>query len=334
MMDAIDPNDKRVIDGHTDVNQLMPFKYHWAWRDFLDAQKNHWTPLDISMSEDIADYPDLRPPEKHVYDNVMATLSTMDIMAMRNIGLAVMEKVTAPEIQVYMGRQVDEECIHTWAYSHCIETLNLPQYEIYNRYRVVPEIRQKMELAKSMLDPICDTSLDTTVEDDLRQFLLSYMFFAGVFEGMWFYGGFTPIFALQRMGKMRRTAEQLQYIMRDEAMHVAFGMRTIRAIMEEKNYRPPEEEVQRMFINSYKSEAVYADYILQDPILGYNADLHKAQMRFLGNRRLKQLGYNPVDDSPNPVPWLDEQVNIKKEKNFFETKVTEYQSGSALEWEK
>jgi len=333
MMEAIDPNDKRVIDGKTDVNQLMPFKYHWAWRDFLDAQKNHWTPLDISMSDDIADYPKLSPDEKHIYDNVMATLSTMDIMAMRNIGLAVMEKITAPEIQIYMGRQVDEECIHTWAYSHCIETLNLPQYEIYNRYRVVPEIRQKMEMAKSMLDPICDTSLDTMKEDDLCQFLLSYMFFAGIFEGMWFYGGFTPIFALSRIGKMRRTAEQLQYIMRDEAFHVAFGMRTIRAIMEEKDYRPPEEMVQNMFIKSYQAEAIYADYILQNPILGYNADMHKGQIRYLGNRRLKQLGYNPIDNAPNTVPWLDEQVNINKEKNFFETKVTEYQSGSALMWE-
>ena len=93
------------------------------------------------------------------------------------------------------------------------------------------------------------------------------MFFAGVFEGMWFYGGFTPIFALQRIGKMRRTAEQLQYIMRDEAMHVAFGMRTIRAIMEEKDYRPPEDLVQRMFIDSYKAEAIYADYIFKTQFL-------------------------------------------------------------------
>jgi ribonucleoside-diphosphate reductase beta chain len=333
-MKAINPDEKRVIDGYSDVNQLMPFKYNWAWRDFLDAQKNHWTPLDISMSEDISDYPKLSEDEKHVYDNVMATLSTMDIMAMRNIGLAVMEKVTAPEIQVYMGRQVDEECIHTWAYSHCIETLGMPQFDIYNRYRVVPEIRQKMEMAKAMLDPVCNTSLDTTTEEGLLQFLLSYMFFAGVFEGMWFYGGFTPIYSLQRMGKMRRTAEQLQYIMRDEAMHVAFGIRTIRTIMEEKGYRPPQEDVQRMFIDSYKSEAIYADYIMRNPILGYSADVHKAQCRFLGNRRLKQLGYDAIDDAPNPVPWLDEQINIKKEKNFFETKVTEYQSGSALEWEK
>jgi len=332
-MDAIDSSDKRVIDGHSDVNQLMPFKYHWAWRDFLNAQKNHWTPLDISMSEDIADYPKLNPDEKHIYDNVMATLSTMDIVAMRNIGLAVMEKITAPEIQIYLGRQVDEECIHTWAYSYCIETLGLPQYEIYNRYRVVPEISQKMELARSMLDPICNTTLDTMTEEGLCQFLMSYMFFAAVFEGMWFYGGFTPIFALQRMGKMRKTAEQLQYIMRDEAFHVAFGIRTIKTIMEEKNYRPPEEEVQKMFIKSYQVEAIYADYIMQTPILGYSADMHKAQIRYLGNRRLKQLGYEPIDEIENPVPWLDEQVNIKKEKNFFETKVTEYQSGSALKWE-
>ena len=151
------------------------------------------------MGDDIADYPKLKPNEKHIYDNVMASLSTMDIMAMRNIGLAVMEKITAPEIQAYMGRQVDD--------------------------------------------------------------------------------------------------------------------------------------VQRMFIMCYQAEVVYADYIMQNPILGYSADVHKVQMRYLGNRRLKQLGYKPIDDSPNPVPWLDEQVNINKEKNFFETKVIEYQSGSALDWE-
>ena len=143
----VNPEDKRVINGQTDINQLAPFKYPWAWNFFLNANKNHWTPLDINMAQDVTDYRHkLTLEEKHVYENVLSYLTTSDILAMRNIGLAVMEKMSAPELQIYQARQVYEESLHTWTYQHCIETIGLNQSEIYNRYRVVPEINQKMTL--------------------------------------------------------------------------------------------------------------------------------------------------------------------------------------------
>ena len=144
----INPDDKRVVNGQTDINQLAPFKYPWAWTFFLNANKNHWTPLDINMAQDVTDYRHkLTLEEKHVYENVLSYLTTSDILAMRNIGLAVMEKMTAPELQIYQARQVYEESLHTWTYQHCIETIGLNQSEIYNRYRVVPEINQKITMA-------------------------------------------------------------------------------------------------------------------------------------------------------------------------------------------
>lgn len=134
VMLPINPEDKRVVNGQTDVNQLAPFKYPWAWEFFLNANKNHWTPLDVNMSQDVHDYHHkLTVEEKHLYENVLAYLTTSDILAMRNIGLAVMEKMTAPELQIYQARQVYEEAMHTWTYQHCIETLGLDQSEIYNR---------------------------------------------------------------------------------------------------------------------------------------------------------------------------------------------------------
>lgn len=148
----VNADDKRVVNGLTDVNQLAPFKYPWAWEYFLNANKNHWTPLDINMTSDISDYNHkLTLEEKHVYTNVMSYLTTSDILAMRNIGLAVMEKMTAPELQIYQARQVYEEALHTWTYQHCIETIGLDQSEIYNRYRVVPEINQKIQLAPRII---------------------------------------------------------------------------------------------------------------------------------------------------------------------------------------
>jgi len=219
--------DKRVINGLTDINQLAPFRYPWAWEFFLNANRNHWTPLDINMSRDVEDYHHrLTTEERHVYENVLAYLTTADILAMRNVGLAVMEKMSAPELQIYQARQVYEEALHTWTYQHCIESIGLDQGEIYNRYRVVPAIQRKIAIANRRLDSVLRADIDLHDPAELDNFLLAYVFFAAVFEGGWFYNGFSPIFALQRRGLMTGTAEQLQYIMRDEVLHCAFGIRT------------------------------------------------------------------------------------------------------------
>lgn len=326
--------DKRVINGDFDINQLAPFKYPWAWEYFLNANKNHWTPLDINMAGDIFDYKyKLTDDEKHVYENVLAYLTTSDILAMRNIGLAVMEKMTAPEIQIYQARQIYEEALHTWAYQHCMETLGFDQGEIYNRYRVVPAINNKIQIANKRINSILRSDIDLKDPDELHNFVLAYIFFAAIFEGCWFYNGFSPIFALQRRGLMKGTAEQLQYIMRDEIMHAGFGIRVISQIIIENNVKLDLVAVREMWDEAEAAEAVYADYILRNPILGYSSEDHIEQFRFIANRRARQLNLQePYPNAKNALPWLDEQANISKEKNFFETRVMEYQSGG-LNWD-
>jgi ribonucleoside-diphosphate reductase beta chain len=331
----VNPDDKRVINGMTDINQLAPFKYPWAWTYFLNANKNHWTPLDINMAQDVHDYRHkLTLEERHVYENVLSYLTTSDILAMRNIGLAVMEKMSAPELQIYQARQVYEEALHTWTYQHCIETIGLDQGEIYNRYRVVPEINQKIQLANSRLNSVLRSDIDLKDPAELENFVMSYAFFAGIFEGCWFYNGFSPIFALQRRGLMKGTAEQLQYIMRDEVMHASFGIRVVKQIIKEENLVLDPAKIQTMFEEAEAAEVAYASYILRDPILGYSKEDHIGQFRFIANRRATQMGFaEPFPSAEAALPWLDEQANMKKEKNFFETKVTEYQTGGALSWD-
>lgn len=331
----VNVDDKRVINGLADVNQLAPFKYPWAWEFFLNANKNHWTPLDINMAQDVHDYHHkLTTEERHVYENVLAYLTTSDILAMRNIGLAVMEKMSAPELQIYQARQVYEESLHTWTYQHCIETIGLNQQEIYNRYRVVPAINGKIRYANNILDTVCRSDINLRDSDELENFVMSYIFFAGIFEGSWFYNGFSPIFALQRRGLMKGTAEQLQYIMRDEVMHASFGIRVAKQIMLEEQVTIDPQKIQAMFEEAESKEAAYAHYLLPQPILGYSADQHIQQARFVMNRRAVQLGFDePFPGTENALPWLDEQANMRKEKNFFETRVTEYQTGAALKWD-
>jgi len=332
----INPDDKRIINGMTDINQLAPFKYPWAWEYFLNANRNHWTPLDINMAQDVHDYHHkLTLEERHVYENVLAYLTTSDILAMRNIGLAVMEKMSAPELQIYQARQVYEEALHTWTYQHCIETIGIDQSEIYNRYRVVPEINRKIQIANRRLDASLRHDIDLRNRDDLHEFLMSYIFFAGIFEGCWFYNGFSPVFALQRRGLMKGTAEQLQYIMRDEVLHASFGMRVAKQIIHEENIQPDPQALREMWDEAEAAETGYAGYLLADPILGYSKEDHIDQFRFIANRRARYLNL----EEPFPeikeaaLPWLDEQANLRKEKNFFETRVTEYQTGGALNWD-
>ncbi|MDR0634191.1 MAG: ribonucleotide-diphosphate reductase subunit beta [Azoarcus sp.] len=327
--------DKRVVNGRGDINQLAPFKYSWAWEFFLKANRNHWTPTEINMAQDVQDYHHkLTLPERHMFENVLAYLTTSDILAMRNIGLAVMEKMTAPELQIYQARQVFEESLHTWTYQHCIETLNLDQQDIYNRYRVVPAIHGKIALANRRLEKILVSDLDLTDREILHEFVLSYLFFAGIFEGCWFYNGFSPIFALQRRGLMKGTAEQFQYIMRDEVLHCAFGLRVIRELMREENLQLDPRAVAELWLEADAAEEAYARYILREAILGYSADLHMGQFRFVANRRARQMGLpEPFPGATATLPWLDEQANLRKEKNFFETRVTEYQTGGSLAWE-
>lgn len=326
--------EKRIVNGSGDLNQLAPIKYQWAWQDYLNANKNNWTPLEVPMGPDVYCFKHkLSEDEKHVFTTVLSYLSTSDIIAMRNIGLAVMEKITAPEIQQYLGRQVFEETLHTWTYQHCMETLGLDQTELYSRYLRIPEINVKIQLSNKYLKAACELK---SLKDrkDLQDFLHSYFFFAAIFEGTWFYHGFTPIFSMQRRQLMTAASEQLQYIMRDEVMHFGFGLKVIRGIMEEENIDLDIAFIHTMCHEAREAEHIYIKHVLRNPILGYNVDLHMQQFDHILNRRCKQLHVPlPFADVPASIPWLDEQVAINKEKNFFETRVTEYQTGGALKFD-
>jgi ribonucleoside-diphosphate reductase beta chain len=199
---------------------------------------------------------------------------------------------------------------------------------------VVPEINKKIQITNRRLSSILRADIDLRDPDELQNFVMAYIFFAAIFEGCWFYNGFSPIFALQRRGLMKGTAEQLQYIMRDEVLHASFGIRVVKQIILEENLTLDPQALRDMWDEAEAAEIGYASYILRDPILGYSKEDHIGQFRFMANRRARQLGIEePYPGAEATLPWLDEQANLRKEKNFFETRVTEYQTGGALKWD-
>ncbi|MGH7816692.1 MAG: ribonucleotide-diphosphate reductase subunit beta [Candidatus Binatia bacterium] len=332
--------DKRIINGTADVNQLVPFKYKWAWEKYLSGCANHWMPQEINMSRDIATWKDpngLSEDERLVVKRNLGFFVTADSLAANNIVLGTYRHITAPECRQYLLRQAFEEAIHTHAYQYIVESLGLDEGEIFNAYHEISSIRDKDEFLIPFIDTLTDPSFKTGTPQNDQKLLKSLIVFACIMEGMFFYVGFAQILALGRQNKMTGAAEQYQYILRDESMHCNFGIDLINQIkMENPHLWSAQfcEEVRELIRKGVELEYRYAEDTMPRGVLGLNAPMFKEYLRFIANRRCQQIGLDPLfPGATNPFPWMSEMIDLKKEKNFFETRVTEYQTGGALSWE-
>ncbi len=332
--------DKRAINGQTDVNQLVPFKYHWAWDKYLAGCANHWMPQEIAMSRDIAQWKDpraLSADERLIIKRNLGFFTTADSLAANNIVLGTYRHITAPECRQYLLRQAFEEAIHTHAYQYIVESLGLDEAEIFNAYHEIPSIRAKDEFLIPYINALTDASFQTGTPTADQQLLRSLIVFACMMEGLFFYVGFVQILALGRQNKMPGAAEQYQYILRDESMHCNFGIDLINTIKQENPHLWTlafRSEISELMQQAVELEYQYAEDTMPRGILGLNAPMFKEYLRFIANRRLQQIGLDALFPGVgNPFPWMSEMIDLKKEKNFFETRVTEYQTGGALSWD-
>jgi ribonucleoside-diphosphate reductase beta chain len=336
----VNASDKRMINGQTDVNQLVPFKYHWAWDKYLAGCANHWMPQEVSMSRDIAQWKDstaLTEDERLIVKRNLGFFTTADSLAANNIVLGTYRHITAPECRQYLLRQGFEEAIHTHAYQYIVESLGLDEGEVFNAYQEVASIKAKDDFLIPFINTLTDPAFKTgTIEAD-QQLLRSLIVFACIMEGLFFYVGFVQILALGRQNKMQGAAEQYQYILRDESMHCNFGIDVINTIKLENPHLWTitfREEIKHLIQQGVELEYQYAEATMPRGVLGLNAAMFKEYLRFIANRRCTQIGLDAMYPSAtNPFPWMSEMMDLKKEKNFFETRVTEYQTGGALSWD-
>lgn len=336
----VNASDKRMINGQTDVNQLVPFKYHWAWDKYLAGCANHWMPQEVSMSRDIAQWKDstaLSDDERLIVKRNLGFFTTADSLAANNIVLGTYRHITAPECRQYLLRQGFEEAIHTHAYQYIVESLGLDESEVFNAYQEVASIKAKDDFLIPFINILTDPEFKTGTPEADQQLLRSLIVFACIMEGLFFYVGFVQILALGRQNKMQGAAEQYQYILRDESMHCNFGIDVINTIkLENPHLWTVEfrEEIKTLMQRGVELEYQYAEATMPRGVLGLNATMFKEYLRFIANRRCTQIGLDVLyPGATNPFPWMSEMMDLKKEKNFFETRVTEYQTGGALNWE-
>ncbi|WP_116114837.1 ribonucleotide-diphosphate reductase subunit beta [Amycolatopsis ruanii] len=338
--ERVSVDDKAMINARADVNQLLPLKYHWAWEKYLAGCSNHWMPTEVAMQADIALWksPDgLTEDERRMVKRNLGFFATAESLVANNLVLAVYRQITNPECRQYLLRQAFEEAVHTHTFQYICESLGLDEGELFNAYREVPSITDKdawaLKYTRNLENPDFATGTAAADQDFLRDLVAFYV----VFEGMWFYTGFAQILSLGRRNKMVGIAEQFQYILRDESIHLNFGIDCINQIkIENPHLWSPEfqAEVREMLTEACELEVAYARDTMPRGMLGLSAALCEQYLRFITDRRAQQLGLAPIfGENENPFPWMSEAMDLRKEKNFFETRVTEYQTGGSLAWD-
>ena len=331
---------KAMINCRADLNQLVPFKYDWAWQKYLNGCANHWMPQEINMTADIALWKNpegLSEDERIIVKRSLGFFSTADSLVANNLVLAIYRLITNPECRQYLLRQAFEEAIHTHAYQYCIESLGMDEGEIFNMYHEVPSVARKAEWALKYTREIADPAFATGTPETDQALLKNLIAYYCVLEGIFFYCGFTQILSMGRRNKMTATAEQFQYILRDESMHVNFGIDVINQIKLENAHlwdQSMQDLARDMILEGTQLEIDYARDTMPRGVLGMNATMMAEYLQFIANRRLAQIGLGePFAGVKNPFPWMSEMMDLKKEKNFFETRVVDYQGAASLSWD-
>ena len=334
----IDPDDKRLLNCEcVDVNQLMPLKYKWAWEHYLNGCNNNWLPNEVPMQRDIELWKSdqLTDDERLVIMRNLGFFSTGESLVGNNIVLAIFKHITNAEARQYLLRQAFEEAVHTHTFHYIVESLALDEREVFNMYHEVNSIREKDEFEMKLTADILKPGFSTQTLEGIQTFLKNLIGFYVIMEGIFFYSGFVMILSFHRQNRMTGIGEQFQFILRDETVHLNFGIDLINTIKEENpEVWTPEftQEIRGLLEQAVELEIAYAEDCLPRGILGLNAGLFRAYVQNITDRRLERIGLPPHYGSKNPFPWMSETIDLPKEKNFFETRVTEYQSGGSLTW--
>lgn len=330
---------KNILNNSAiDPNKILPMTYLWARQHYKDGIANNWTPEEVSMQQDVEQWKSssvLSDNERRLILWNLGFFSTAESLTANNLVLAVYRHVTNPECRQYLLRQAFEEAIHTDTFIYCCDSLGLDPDEIYNMYNTIPSIAQKDAFVIKLTESIFDPSFTTQGTGNIKRFLHDLIGYYVIMEGIFFYAGFAMMLALKRQRKMVGIGEQFEYIMRDESIHLAFGCDLINTIKAE-NPSVWTEDFQKEIVQLIKEAVIleqqYAHDACPEGLLGINAQQFSDYVEYIADRRLARIGLPEQYFKENPFPWMSQSTDLAKEKNFFETRVTEYQSAGSLEW--
>ena len=328
---------KRIINGRQTMTfNLLPLKYQWAYELYRNMKANHWEPEDIPMAKDIEQWRgnDLSDVERWIIRMGIGYFSAAEGIVGDNIQHVVRELVTAPELKLVLGRHAHEENIHADSLLYMISSLGINPHECEAMFEDVPTILRKNEFVSRVSRELRrDMDLSQTRE---KQALARNIFvFGQCMEGTQFYGLFGMILSLYRQNKFPGIGQMFRYTLRDESNHIEL-LRNLLVELIRENPDVWTDEFQQELVSLMKEAVQLEKEFINDclPVnaVGLSSEEFAEYIDYIADRRLENVGLPLLNEGvKNPFPWLAEMMDIKKEQNFFEGRVTEYQKASSLE---
>ncbi|WAC20618.1 ribonucleotide-diphosphate reductase subunit beta [Luteolibacter sp. SL250] len=327
---------KKVINGKdTMFFNILPLKYQWAYDLYKTMKNNHWEPEDITMQKDVEQWrsDEITDVERWIIKMGIGYFSAAEGIVGDNVQHVTRELVTAPELKLVLGRHAHEENIHADSLVYMLSSLGLNPHECEAMFEDIPTMKDKNHFVVSNSRAL-RRDIDLTILENKQAFAKNIFLFGQVMEGTQFYGLFGMILSLYRQNKFPGIGQMFRYTLRDESNHIEVFRNLLMDLIDEnpdiwtEEFR---EDLRATMAEGIRLEKLFIRDCLPVAALGLNSGDFETYIDYIADRRLASCGLAPLNPgTSNPFPWLAEMMDIKKETNFFEGRVTEYQKASAL----
>ena len=311
---------------------LKPIRYEWAYDLYNQAVANTWFPHEIQLGEDLQDFAKMTDDEKHAVTFLMSYFNPNELLVNKALAFGVYPYINAPEAHLYLAKQMWEEANHCVAFEYVLETFPIDREEAYESHVTVPSMSAKEDFQIKFIKRMTEETLDITTTEGKRDFVRNLVAYNVILEGIWFYSGFMVALSFRQRNLLRNFGSLIDWIVKDESLHLKFGINLILTVLEEnEDLQTPEfaDEIRNMIIDAVKMEEQYNRDLLPNGILGLNADYVNQYVEYLADRRLEELGFEPYFNVSNPAKWMATANDTLELVNFFESTNTSYEVDAA-----
>ena len=306
---------------------LHPIKYKWAYELYNQAVRNTWFPHEIALKEDLQDFAKMTNDEKHAVEFVMSFFNPAELMVNRSIALGIYRYLKAPEAHLFLAKWMWEEANHCVSFEYVLQTFPFDKEKVFSQHLSNATMVAKENFIEKYLVKMTEETLETI--EGKKDFVRNLVATNIVAEGIWFYSGFMVVMSFRQRNQLRNFASMINWVLRDESLHLKFGINLIHTVLEENSddLLTPEfaAEIRGIIIEGVEKEIAYNKELFPNGILGLNAEYVNQYVQYVADRRLEELGLEKHYNVSNPAKWMTTATDVYELVNFFEAQNTSYE---------
>jgi len=314
--------------GIQDGLLLKPVRYQWAMDLYDQAVANTWFPNEIQLGEDIADFKKMTEEEQHALTFLMSFFNPSELIVNKALAFGVYPYVNAPEAHLYLAKQMWEEANHCMSFEYVLETFPVDREKVYAQHIEAETIKRKEDFETKYIKRMTEDTLDISTIEGKQDFVRNLIAYNIIMEGIWFYSGFMVALSFRQRNLLRNYASLIDWVVRDESLHLKFGINLILTVLEENPEIATEEfvqEVHDMITEAVEMECEYNKEMFPNGILGLNSEYVNQYVKYLADRRFEELGFGSHYNVSNPAKWMATANDTLQLVNFFESTNTSYE---------